>query len=100
MATRPSGFHDGPNLREWLGQAAPALTVPDLSRELAHRPRSAWARASYLLGRGGQADAARSLLALAPAGTGPYYLANRGSGGRYIDEFDIVDGIGLDGGVG
>ncbi|MBU2604217.1 MAG: type IV toxin-antitoxin system AbiEi family antitoxin [Actinobacteria bacterium] len=100
MAARPSGFRDWPNVPEWLGQAASDLTVTDLSRELAHRPRSAWARASYLLNRGGQAGTAGRLFAQAPAGTGPYYLGNRGSGGRYIGEFDVVDGLGLNWGVG
>ena len=63
MATRPSGYHDWPNVGEWLVQAAAQTTVQDLSLELASRPRSAWARASYLLDRGGHADAARVLLA-------------------------------------
>jgi hypothetical protein len=96
MATRPSGYHDWPNVGEWLVQAAAQTTVHDLSLELASRPRSSWARASYLLDRGGQADAARTLLHQAPAGRGPYYLGDRGHRGRYVKEFEIVDCIRLE----
>lgn len=95
MATRPSGYHDWPNVGEWLVQASAQTTVHDLSLELASRPRSAWARASYLLDRGSQADAARILLAQAPAGRGPYYLGDRGDRGRYIKVFEIIDCMGL-----
>ncbi|MHB0979869.1 MAG: type IV toxin-antitoxin system AbiEi family antitoxin [Thermoleophilia bacterium] len=100
MATRPSGYHDWPNVSEWLVQAATTVTAHDLSLELANRPRSAWARASYLLDRGDQPEPAQRLLAQAPPGKGPYYLGGRGAGGRYVAEFDIVDGIGLADGIG
>ena len=40
MAARPSGYHDWPNVGEWLAQAAGSVRVPDLALELAGRALS------------------------------------------------------------
>ena len=94
MGTRPTGYRDWPNVGEWLGQAVVQVAVPELARELAEHPRSAWARVAYLLDRSGKLEAAQELLSQAPAGRGPYYLGDRG-GGRYSAAFEVVDNIGL-----
>jgi hypothetical protein len=94
MGTRPSGYHDWMNVGEWLRLATGQVVTSDLARELQHRPRSAWARTAYLLDAGGQAEAARTLLTMAPVGRGPYHLGDR-KGGRYINPFEVIDNIGL-----
>lgn len=99
MGTRPSGYHDWTNVGEWLGMAAGQVATPELVLELQRRPRSAWARAAYLLDAGGQGKAARVLLSKAPAGRGPYYLGDR-EGGRYVSPFEVIDNIGLRAGSG
>jgi hypothetical protein len=96
MAARPSGYHDWPNVGEWIAQAAASVRVPDLARELAGRARGAWARAAYLLDSGGQADAAAQLMQHAPAGSGPYYLGPRDRAGRHSGAFDVIDSTGLE----
>jgi hypothetical protein len=94
MGTRPGGYRDWSNVGEWLRPATGQMVTSDLARELEHRSRSAWARTAYLLDTGGQAEAARTLLTLAPVGKGPYYLGDR-KGGRYSSPFEVIDGIGL-----
>lgn len=96
MAAQPSGYHDWPNVGEWLIAAVHSISVEDLIDELSARPRSAWARAAYLLDRGGRADAARDLLDQAPPGKGPYYLGNRAISGRYDKTYGVVDSTGLE----
>jgi len=94
MGTRPGKYHDWANVGEWLRPAVRQVTASDLARELENRPRSAWARTSYLVDTGGQKEVARALLSEAPPGKGPYYLGDR-NGGRYIDPFEVVDTVGL-----
>ena len=94
MGTRPGKYHDWANVGEWLRPAVRQVAASDLARELEHRPRSAWARTSYLVDTGGQDEVARALLSEAPPGKGPYYLGDR-NGGRYINPFEVVDTVGL-----
>jgi len=96
MASRPSGYHDWPNVGEWLSQAASTLALEDLRRELEGRSSGAWARAAYLLDRGGAPDAAAALLEAAPEGRGPYYLGNRSLPGRHCSTYDVIDSVGLE----
>lgn len=91
MATEPDGYRDWPNVGEWIGQAGRDVSADQVAEELHARPRAAWVRAAYLLDRGGNADAARDLLARAPAGTGPYYLGDRKTRGRYDKRYDVID---------
>jgi hypothetical protein len=96
MATRPSGYRDWPNVGDWLAQAVAGMEEADLARELSGRPRSAWARAAYLLDCGGARALALELLASAPGGGGPYYLGERRREGRYSRTFDVIDSTGLE----
>ena len=96
MAARPARFGDWPNVGEWLSAATGDVATADLTTELAGRPRSAWARAGYLLHRGGRRAEALELLAGAPVGHGPYYLGDRRSAGRHDPFFDVVDSTSLE----
>jgi hypothetical protein len=95
MASKPSGYRDWPNVGEWIAQAAGGASVEALEAELAGLPRSAWARAAYLLEEGGQPDHAADLLEHAPAGRGPYYLGVRETPGRYSATYGVIDSTGL-----
>jgi len=95
MATRPGGYHDWPNVGEWLPKAVATIEVDDLCRELEGRSAGAWARAAYLLDRGGGRDGAPALMHRAPRGKGPYHLGDRDRPGRYIGAYDVVDSTGL-----
>ena len=96
MAARPSLYRDWPNTGEWLGTAVAALEIDLVRHELEGRSRAAWARAAYLLDRGGQADLAAGLLEDAPRGSGPYYLGPRGRAGCHSSVFDVIDSTGLE----
>jgi hypothetical protein len=96
MGTRPALFRDWPNVGEWLRAAAADVVIDDLGAELAGRPRSAWARACYLLHRGDRRGDAVRLLADAPVGHGPYYLGDRRTTGRHDPVFDVIDSTGLE----
>ncbi|MDZ4179141.1 MAG: type IV toxin-antitoxin system AbiEi family antitoxin [Coriobacteriia bacterium] len=96
MASQPASYHDWPNVGEWIAAAASDVSLDDLREELSGRPRAAWARAAYLLDRGGQADFASKLLAGAPDGRGPYYMGNRKASGRYFKEYDLIDTTGME----
>ena len=96
MAARPAAYHDWPNVGEWLGAAAADASEDSLKSELAERPRSAWARAAYLLARGGRRDAAEALIVAAPPGRGPYYLGDRSRPGNRDPVFDVVDSTGFE----
>ncbi len=96
MATRPSGYRDWPNVGEWIAQAAREVTAETISKELGGRSRAVWARAAYLVGRGGCPEAGARLLALAPPGAGPYHMGDRGVSGRYDKRYDVVDSTGME----
>lgn len=96
MATRPSGYHDWPNVGEWLKQAASAVRVADLAHELEGRSAGSWARAAYLLELGGATEAAHALHAQAPAGSGPHYLGDRSRPGRHDSTYDVIDSTGIE----
>lgn len=100
LASRPGGYHDWPNVGEWLGQAAGNVAIADVGLELKGTPRSAWARMAYMLEAGGHGEAARELFSQAPAGRGPYYLGDRRAGGRHSRAYDVVDTVGLGAGSG
>jgi hypothetical protein len=95
MASKPSAYRDWPNVGEWIGQAASSVSVEALRAELAGRPRSAWARAAYLLEEGGRPEVAADLIESAPAGSGPYYLGARETPGRYIAAYGVIDSTGM-----
>ncbi|MBI5232146.1 MAG: type IV toxin-antitoxin system AbiEi family antitoxin domain-containing protein [Coriobacteriales bacterium] len=96
MATRPASYHDWPNVGEWLRQAVAEIRPGELALELAGRSAGSWARAAYLLDRGGAAQNARVLAARAPAASGPFYLGDRESPGRYDRTYDVIDSTGLE----
>ena len=93
MGARPDRFRDWPNVSEWLMDAAQRSSVEALRSELAERSRSAWARTSYLLLRGGAVKAADELIALAPDGKGPFHLGPRERPSKYDRRFDVVDHV-------
>jgi hypothetical protein len=96
MATRPSGYHDWPNVGEWLRQAASTVRVDELARELEGRSAGSWARAAYLLESGDAREAAHALDAQAPSGSGPYYLGDRSRPGRHNRTYDVIDSTGIE----
>lgn len=96
MAAKPSSFEDWPNAGEWLSRAAASVSLNELHSELQDRPRSAWARAAYLLAVGDRAELGNELLADAPQGDGPYHLGPRDRPGRYARPFDVIDSTGMD----
>lgn len=96
MAASPASYGDWPNVGEWLSFALSDVTVDGIATELQGRPRSAWARAAYLLDLGGREDAADEILSTSPTGTGPYYLGARGRSARYDSKYDVVDTTGLE----
>jgi hypothetical protein len=96
MAAMPATYADWPNVGEWLPSAARDVDIGALATELHGRPRSAWARAAYLLDCGGREDTADTLLEMAPAGAGPYYLGGRGRSARYDSKYDVVDSTGME----
>ncbi len=96
MAARPSGFHDWPNVGEWLAGAAAAIDVDELAAELEGHSAGSWRRAAYLLSRGGAEVKASRLMDGAPPGSGPYYLGDRAAPGCYDRDFDVIDSVGLE----
>ncbi len=96
MASRPALYGDWPNVGDWLRSATVETRADQLVAELAGRPRSTWARAAYLVARGGREDVAQALLATAPQGRGPYYLGDRSRSGRYDAGYDVIDSTGLE----
>lgn len=96
MAVRPGGYRDWPNVGEWLVQAASAVDVDELVREIEGQSAGSWARAGYLLSRGGATSSASALMQRAPQGAGPYYLGDRDTPGRYDATFDVIDSTGLE----
>jgi len=96
MASKPGGYRDWPNVGEWIVEAARETTAEAITEELSGHPRSAWARAAYLLDRGAKPDGAVHLMELAPSGTGPFYLGRRAVPAHYDGRFDMVDSTGLE----
>lgn len=93
MGARPDRYRDWPNVSEWLADAVQRVSVEALRSELAERSRSAWARTSYLLLRGGVAEAADGLIAVAPDGKGPFHLGPRERPSKYERRFEVVDHV-------
>jgi len=93
MGARPDRYRDWPNVSEWLTDAAQRVSVEALASELARQQRSGWARTSYLLLRGGAAEAADELTTLAPEGKGPFHLGPRERPSRYEHRFEVVDHV-------
>lgn len=91
MADRPTTYRDWPNVSEWLADACADLSFEPLADELVDRPRSAWARLGYLVATGGRDDIADTLMTLAPAGKGPYFLGRRDRTGHHDRRFDVID---------
>ncbi len=96
MASRPAGYHDWPNVGEWLVQAASAVEVDELMAELVRQSAGSWARAAYLLARGEADSSARALMRHAPKGVGPHYLGDRRVPGRHHAVYDVVDSTGFE----
>jgi hypothetical protein len=93
MATRPNGFHDWPNVAEWLDEAVSRADVTAVHRGLSGTSRSAWRRAGYLLSVGGKADEGVALLQDEPPGKGPVYLGPRTREGSFDRRFDVIDSV-------
>ncbi|MDZ4177874.1 MAG: type IV toxin-antitoxin system AbiEi family antitoxin [Coriobacteriia bacterium] len=98
MGSKPSGYRDWPNVGEWLRDGVGRADLESIEAELQGQPRSAWARVSYLISKGGRESEAISLIdsASAPPGKGPFYLGRRGAPGRYDARFDVVDAVGME----
>lgn len=96
MASRPSGYYDWPNAGEWLRQAVSSLDADDLAKELEGRSPGSWARAAYLLDKGGAEKRAEAVSRSAPKGAGPYYLGDRTLPGRHSAAYDVIDSTGLE----
>lgn len=93
MALRPDGFHDWPNVGEWLARAVSQVDADSIVRSLAGAPRAAWQRMSYLLAMGGDEAAGVEVIGHAPRGRGPAYLGPRQRRGQFDRRFEIVDSV-------
>ncbi|MEM9203140.1 MAG: type IV toxin-antitoxin system AbiEi family antitoxin [Actinomycetota bacterium] len=93
MGARPDKYRDWPNVSEWLRDATKRASVTAVRSELAHQPRSAWARTSYLLHRGGQDEMADELFSGAPSGRGPFHLGPRDKTSKYSSRFEVIDHV-------
>lgn len=94
MAAKPGRFGDWANASAWLDRACEQASPDTIAHELDGFPRSAWARAAYLLDVGARERDAMRLLHQAPPGKGPYHLGNRDRpNGRYSQRFDVVDHV-------
>jgi hypothetical protein len=93
MAVRPDGFHDWPNVVEWLARAVSRADADSIARSIVGAPRAAWQRASYLLAMGGEEAAGLEVFEQAPPGRGPAYLGPRQKRGRFDRRFEIVDSV-------
>ncbi|MGI8939949.1 MAG: type IV toxin-antitoxin system AbiEi family antitoxin [Iamia sp.] len=93
MARRPDGFHDWPNVAEWLDRAVSGVDAETVGRALTGAPRAAWQRAAYLLAMGGDGPAGVALFEQAPSGRGPAYLGPRQRKGQFDKRFEIVDSV-------
>ena len=93
MAMRPDGFHDWPNLGEWLARAVSQVDPGSVAGSLVGATRAAWQRAGYLLAMGGDETAGFEVVEHAPRGRGPVYLGPRHRKGRFDRRFEIVDSV-------
>ncbi|PZS11764.1 MAG: hypothetical protein DLM55_00835 [Acidimicrobiales bacterium] len=93
ISIRPDGFGDWPGLGEWLRDVAARVETRQMIEALAGRAPASWARASYLLHKGGAVDAACSIAEQSPTGSGPFYLGPRRAGGHYDRSTDVVDTV-------
>ena len=93
MARRPDGFHDWPNVGEWLARAVSQVDAESVARSLEGGPRAAWQRASYLLAMGGEEAAGFEVIEHAPIGRGPAYLGPRQRKGTFDRRFEVVDSV-------
>jgi transcriptional regulator with AbiEi antitoxin domain of type IV toxin-antitoxin system len=93
MGTRPQKYRDWPNVSEWLVDGAARVSVEALRAELTGQPRSAWARTSYLLFRGGHEASADELLSSAPPGRGPFHFGPRDMPSKYVARFEVIDHV-------
>ncbi len=91
MAARPATYRDWPNVEDWLADAVADVDLSEVREELRGLKRSAWARAAYLLSRGGRDEAGQELIVTAPPGNGPYYLGSRDRRGHFDARYDVVD---------
>ena len=109
MARKPGSYHDWPNVRLWLAQAAdqvstdqvgtgqsdpgadgPAVGIGGLIALLQDAPAAAWARTAYLLRTGEHPDTAAAVLEAAlRRPTGPVYLGPR----HGMSSYDSVTGV-------
>jgi hypothetical protein len=96
MASRPSGYHDWPNVGEWIGKAARDADPDKLRLELHDKGRAAWARMAYLLWLAACEADAELLLADAPEGKGPFYLGDRDKDGTYVRKFEVIDSTAME----
>ena len=93
MGARPDRYRDWPNVSEWIADGAKRVVADALRSELAGQARSGWARTSYLLFVGGQAEMADELLASAPPGGAPFHLGPRNMPSRYSARFEVADHV-------
>ena len=93
MAVRPDGFHDWPNVAEWLDRAVSQVDAETVVLRLGGAPRTAWQRAGYLLAMGGSESAGAAVFEQAPPGRGPAYLGSRHRKGRFDKRFEIIDSV-------
>jgi hypothetical protein len=93
MAMRPDGFHDWPNVGEWLARAVSQVDPGSVAGALGGAPRAAWQRAAYLLAMGGDETAGIDVIEQAPRGRGPVYLGPRQRKGRFDRRFEIIDSV-------
>ena len=96
MAAKPAQF-PWSYIGDWLPEGCDGLATDKMLTELEGRARAVWHKAAYIAHRGGRDDIADTVLALAPAGKGPYLLgARRGWHTRpaqWQPRFEVIDNI-------
>ena len=96
MAAKPSQF-PWSYIGDWLPDGCASLTTHGMLIELEARSPAVWRKAAYIAHRGERDDIADTVLALAPAGTGPYRLGVRRDWhtrpAPWQRRFDLIDNI-------
>ena len=96
MAAKPAQF-PWSYIGDWLAEGCEGLTVEGMLAELQGRPRAVWHKAAYVAHRGERDDIAAAVLAVAPAGRGPYPLGTRRDWhrrpARWQPRFEVIDNI-------